>query len=303
MQAGARRVRITHPDKVLYPATGTTKAAVVDYYARVAGVLLPHLQDRPLTLQRYPAGVGGRSFFVKHAPRRRPEWVATVELASAASGREGRRVEHLLATEVATLVWLANLDVLELHVPMWRVEADPTHRVPDLMVFDLDPGPPAGLVQCCQVALRLRDALVSGWVGYPKTSGRAGLQVYVPLAPEQPWQQVHGYARDLAQRLEREGGLVVSRMRKDLRAGKVLIDWSQNNPAKTTVAVYSLRGGPEPTVSTPVSWAEVRRCARSGDPGLLRFGPEQVLARVAARGDLFAGASRRGTAVVPEHGG
>jgi len=194
--------------------------------------------------------------------------------------------------DLPTLVWAANLAALEFHVPMWKVNprarsAATKTRNPDLLVFDLDPGPPATIVQCCEVAQHVRDVLdADGLSGYPKTSGSKGLQLYVPLDAKRPWEDVHAYARELAQRLEKEHPeLVVWNMKKELRTGKVLVDWSQNNSAKTTIAVYSLRARPTPTVSTPVTWDEVEACA---DPGDLRFTSADVLTRVADVGDLFA---------------
>lgn len=282
-----RQLTLSNLDKVLYPATGFTKGEVLDYYSRVAPALLPHVQSRPLTFKRYPEGVEGEFFFAKNAPSHTPDWVRTVELPSPGSTKRRDTVNYPVMCDLPTLVWAANLAALELHVPMWRVNEDGAACNPDLMVFDLDPGPPATIVECCAVACHVREVLdADGLASYPKTSGSKGLQLYVPLDGRAPWQQVHGYARELAQRLEREHpDLVVWNMKKELRKGKVLVDWSQNNAAKTTVAVYSLRARPEPTVSTPVTWDEVESC---NDPEDLRFVSDEVLARVDELGDLFA---------------
>ncbi len=282
-----RRLTLSNLSKVLYPEAGFTKGEVIDYYTRVAPVLLPHVEGRPLTLKRYPDGVDGEVFFQKNAPAGTPDWVRTVPLPTPGS-RSRATTRFPVVCDLATLVWVANLASIELHVPMWRVGDDGEPLPPDLLVFDLDPGPPATIVECVDVAVHVREVLSQdGLQAYPKTSGSKGLQLYVPLDPVHPWQRTHAYARHLAVRLEREHpGLVVHNMKKELRTGKVLVDWSQNNAAKTTVAVYSLRARPEPTVSTPLTWDEVEACAHADD---LRFTSDEVLKRVAARGDLFAG--------------
>lgn len=287
---GGHRVALSNLDKVLYPESGTTKAAVLAYYAKVAAVMLPHLRDRPVTLRRIPDGATGPSFFEKNAPRGLPEWVRTASVPRRASGG-GPEIDYVLLCDVGSLVWAANLAALELHVPMWRARPGVhEYGLADLMVFDLDPGEGAGMVECCGVACWLRKALADdGYAAYPKTSGSKGLQVYVPLPTPVPGE----VSRDLAHRFAREAeralpGDVVSNMRKDLRAGKVLVDWSQNHPAKTTVAVYSLRARPRPTVSTPVHWEEVEACERAGDASRLVFECDDVLRRVASTGDLFA---------------
>jgi len=261
---------------------------VIDYYSRIAPTMLPHLRGRPLTQKRYPDGVDGKFFFEKNAPSHTPPWVRTVKLPSPGSTKNRTTVNYAVVEELATLVWAANLATLELHVPMWRVNRRGKPENPDLMVYDLDPGPPATIVECCEVAGHVRDALeADGLTAYPKTSGSKGLQLYVPLDGSTPWEQVHAYAKRLAVRLEEElPKLVVSDMSKSLRGGKVLIDWSQNNAAKTTIAVYSLRARELPTVSTPVTWAEVEACATPED---LRFSAADGLERVEADGDLFAG--------------
>jgi bifunctional non-homologous end joining protein LigD len=283
-----RTLSLSNLEKVLYPEVGFTKGEVIDYYTRIAPVLLPHLRGRALTFKRYPDGVDAQFFFAKNAPQGTPDWVRTVTLPSPGSTKKRETINYPVADDLPTLVWAANLAALELHVPMWRVDdGDDQPHNPDLMVFDLDPGAPATIVQCCEVACHVRDVLdADGLTAYPKTSGSKGLQLYVPLDEKASWQDVHAYARRLAQRLEKEQPqLVVWNMKKELRKGKVLVDWSQNNGAKTTVAVYSLRARPAPTVSTPVTWDEVETCRRADD---LRFTSDDVLARVAERGDLFA---------------
>ena len=287
VQVDGRQLTLSNLDKVLYPEVGFTKGEVIDYYTRVAPVLLPHVQDRPLTFKRYPEGVEGQFFFAKNAPSHTPEWVRTVELPSPGSTKNRDTINYPVMCDLPTLVWAANLAALELHVPMWRVNRQGKPRHPDTLVFDLDPGPPATIVECCEVAGHVRALLAEdGLTAYPKTSGSKGLQLYVPLDEKAPWEDVHGYARGVAQRLEKEHPkLVVWNMKKDLRGGKVLVDWSQNNAAKTTVAVYSLRARPAPTVSTPVTWDEVEACERAED---LRFTSADVLARVEKHGDLFA---------------
>jgi bifunctional non-homologous end joining protein LigD len=288
VQVDGRTLTLSNLDKVLYPSTGFTKGEVIDYYTRIAPVLLPHTRERPLTFKRYPDGVEGKFFFEKNAPSHAPEWVRRVRLPSPGSTKNRDTIDYAVLSDLPTLVWAANLAALELHVPMWTVTETGTPRNPDLLVFDLDPGPPATIVQCCEVALLVREALGSdgGLEAVPKTSGSKGLQLYVPLDGSSPWEDVHGYARALAQRLENDrADLVVWNMKKELRTGKVLVDWSQNNAAKTTVAVYSLRAREAPTVSTPVTWDEVEACRKPED---LRFTSSDVLARVDEYGDLFA---------------
>ncbi|WP_218566199.1 non-homologous end-joining DNA ligase [Vallicoccus soli] len=286
VEVAGRRLGLSNLDKVLYPATGFTKGEVIDYYARVAPVLLPHLAGRPATRKRYPDGVEGGSFFEKNAPRHTPDWVRTVRLPTPGSTTGREEIDFVVVEELATLVWLANLAALELHVPQWTVGPRGGARGADLLVLDLDPGAPATVVECCAVALLLREALAEdGLQAWAKTSGSKGLQLYVPVRPV-PWERTHAYARALAERLEAEhGGLVVSRMTKALRPGKVLIDWSQNNGSKTTVAPYSLRAREQHTASTPVTWDEVEACRAPED---LRFLAPDVLERVDRLGDLHA---------------
>jgi len=287
VQVDGRTLTLTNLDKVLYPEVGFTKGEVIDYYTRIAPVLLPHLAARALTFKRYPDGVDGQFFFAKNAPQGTPDWVRKVTLASPGSTKNRDTIDYPVADDLPTLVWAANLAALELHVPMWRVDGRGRPRHPDLMVFDLDPGPPATIVECCEVACHVRDVLTEdGLAAYAKTSGSKGLQLYVPLDATSPWEDVHAYARRLAERLEKEQPkLVVWNMKKELRKGKVLVDWSQNNAAKTTIAVYSLRARPAPTASTPMTWDEVERCERADD---LRFTSDETLARVDELGDLFA---------------
>lgn len=279
------KLALTNLDKVLYPETGFTKGEVIDYYARVAPVLLPHLAARPISFKRFPDGVEGEGFFAKNAPRGTPEWVRTVRLPAPGSGKDRETLDYVVIEDLPTLVWAANLAALELHVPQWTVGPRGGVHPPDLLVLDLDPGAPASIVDCARVACLLRDLLVAdGLEACPKTSGSKGMQVYAPVAPASE-ERTSAYARELAQRLEKEHrDLVVSRMAKELRSGKVLVDWSQNNVAKTTVAPYSLRARPEQTVSTPVTWDEVEACRKPDD---LHFLTEEVLARLDKHGDLF----------------
>jgi bifunctional non-homologous end joining protein LigD len=290
VEVGGRRLTLANLGKVLYPASGTTKAEVIDYYTRIAEVALPHLAGRPLTARRYPDGVDGTTFFGKNAPAHTPAWIRRVRLPSPGSTRDRQTIDYLVVEEVATLVWLANLAALELHVPMWRVGEDDRPAPPDLLVVDLDPGAPAGLVECATVAGWAREALAEdGLTALPKTSGGKGLQLYAALPGDAPWQEIHAYAKRLAERLEGEHpDLVVSRMAKNLRPGKVLVDWSQNNAAKTTVAAYSLRAQPLPTASTPLRWAEVEAVTRTGAGEAVRYLAADALRRVAESGDLFA---------------
>ncbi|MFA9269552.1 MAG: DNA ligase D [Baekduiaceae bacterium] len=286
VRVGERELKVTNLEKVLYPATGFAKRDVIAYLVDVAPVLLPHLERRPLTRKRYPDGVEGKAFFEKQAPSHTPEWVDTLAVPSSRRGT----VDYVLADDLPTLVWLGNLAALELHTALHRAEHQDT---PDTVVFDLDPGPPATIVECCRVALLLQGMLEGlGLQTVAKTSGSKGLQVYLPLnAGEATYGQTKPLARTIAEVLEQaEPDLVVSRMTKTLRPGKVLIDWSQNDPHKTTVSVYSLRARERPTVSTPVTWEEVRACAEGGDPELLVFTARDVVARVAEQGDLFADA-------------
>jgi bifunctional non-homologous end joining protein LigD len=281
-----RQLPLTNLEKVLYPDVGFTKAQVIDYYTRIAPVLLPHLRDRALTRKRYPDGVEGQVFFEKNAPRGTPEWVRTERLPSPGSSKGRETIDYAVVDDLATLVWTANLASLELHTHLWRV-VDGGQAAPDMVVFDLDPGEPATIVECCEVAQLLRPLLqADGLEPLAKTSGSKGLQLYARADGFSSAAETSTYAKGLAQRLEREHSeLVVHRMTKALRPGKVLVDWSQNSAAKTTVSVYSLRARSQPSVSTPVTWDEVEGCSSPGD---LAFVSDDVLARVGEHGDLFA---------------
>jgi bifunctional non-homologous end joining protein LigD len=278
-----KHLSLTNLDKVLYPATGFTKGQVIDYYARIAPVLLPHLTGRPLTLKRYPEGVDEEYFFEKNATKHRPDWVKTAPIWSEGNQRD---VNYILANDLPTLVWIANLAGIELH-PSLSLAKD--MLCPRSMVFDLDPGAPADIVQCCQVGIWLRDIFQHfGLQSFPKTSGSKGLQIYVPLNSPTSYDVTKPFAHALARLLENEHrALVVSDMKKELRVGKVFVDWSQNDDHKTTVSVYSLRAREHPTVSTPVKWAEVEQALKKKDADLLVFEAGQVLDRVQKMGDLF----------------
>jgi bifunctional non-homologous end joining protein LigD len=279
-----RQLTLSNLHKVLYPDTGFTKGEVIDYYTRVTPTLLPHLADRPLTVKRYPNGVDEHFFFEKNASRGTPDWVRTVNLPVPGSTKNRETIDYIVVEELATMVWLANLAALELHVPQWRVPRRARKPRTDIVVFDLDPGPPATITECAQVAVWLREVLAAdGFTAFAKTSGSKGMQLSVPVKTEDPGLPSK-YAHQLAKRLEAEHAeLVVSRMAKALRPNKVLVDWSQNNPAKTTVAPYSLRARPQPTVSTPLTWDEVE----AGTD--LVFTTADVLDRLAEHGDLYAG--------------
>jgi bifunctional non-homologous end joining protein LigD len=283
IEVQGRHLKLSNLEKVLYPATGFTKKDVIDYYARIAPALLPHLNGRALTRKRYPDGVEGEPFFEKNAPMHKPDWVKTVAVWS---GRNRRNVNYVLADDLATLMWLANLAALELH-PSLALAKD--IECPTEMVFDLDPGPPANIVQCCQVALWLREIFEHfGLQSFPKTSGSKGLQIYVPLNTPTTFDATKLFSHALAQLLEHDHrDLVLSEMSKQARTGKVFVDWSQNDEHKTTIAVYSLRAREQPTVSTPVSWEEVERTLKKKDAGILVFEAKQVIARFEKMGDLF----------------
>jgi bifunctional non-homologous end joining protein LigD len=284
IELDGRTLKLTNLDKVLYPQTCFTKGDLIDYYATIAPVLLPHLGGRPLTLKRYPDGVEGKHFYEKHCPKHRPEWVRTTPLWSESNKRE---VDYCLCQDLPTLVWIANLAAIELHPLLARADAIDRPRA---LVFDLDPGEPAGIVECCEVGLQLRDMFTElGLQGFVKTSGSKGLQVYVPLCDDATYEQTKPFAHAVADLLQqRHPELILSRMAKARRRGKVFVDWSQNDEHKTTVSVYSLRATAGPQVSTPVSWSEVEECSATGKPALLTFHVEQVLRRVTERGDLFA---------------
>jgi bifunctional non-homologous end joining protein LigD len=283
LNVGGRTLAVTNLDKVLYPETDFTKGDLIDYYIRVSPVLLPHLRDRPITLKRYPDGVDGPYFYEKKCPSHRPSWVRTARVPKS----EGGEINYCVLNDLPTLVWAANLADLELHTFLHKA---PAIGRPTALAFDLDPGPPADIVTCCQVGLWLKstfDAL--GMECFAKTSGSKGLQVYVPLNTPSTYKRTKAFARTLAGFLERQfPETVVSKMQKSLRTGKVLVDWSQNDDHKTTVNVYSLRAKQRPTVSTPVTWDEVDRTLKKGDSALLTFECEEVIRRIAERNDLFA---------------
>jgi len=278
-----KKLAVSNLDKVLYPKAGFTKGQVIDYYIRIAPVLLPHLRDRPLTMKRYPNGVDAEFFYEKNCPSHRPKWVKTAKVWSEGNNRI---MQYCLAQDLPTLVWAANLADLELHTSLAKKKdvARPT-----MMVFDLDPGAPADIVQCCQVGLWLRDLLSKMKLkSFAKTSGSKGLQVYAPLNTPVGFDQTKDLSRALAQHLEGEHpNLVTSNMSKVVRKGKVFVDWSQNDEHKTTICVYSLRAKEEPTVSTPVSWDEVENCLKKKKADLLRFRSDKTLARVEKMGDIF----------------
>ncbi|MFZ0769808.1 MAG: non-homologous end-joining DNA ligase [Candidatus Sulfotelmatobacter sp.] len=284
IEVQGKQLKLSNLEKVLYPATGFTKQQVIDYYVRIAPAMLPHLAGRALTRKRYPNGVDEEFFYEKNAPQHRPDWVKTAPIWS---GSNRRTIHYILANDLATLVWLANLAAVELH-PSLALAVDIT--CPTMMVFDLDPGPPATIVQCCQVGLWLREVFEHfGLQSFPKTSGSKGLQIYVPLNTPISYESTKTFSHALAHLLEHDHPeMVVSDMKKQVRTGKVFVDWSQNDEHKTTVAVYSLRARERPTVSTPVTWEEVERALKKKDASLLVFEARQVVARLEKMGDLFA---------------
>lgn len=293
VEVDSRRLELSNLDKVLYPEAGFTKAQVIDYYTRIAPVMLPHLAGRPLTLRRFPNGAGKPGFYEKQCPAHRPDWVATASVHARGVGRFGERrreardIDFCLVEDRPTLVWLANLACLELHVLLARA---PAIEQPTAVVLDLDPGPPAAVRECARVALLLREALDAlGLEALVKSSGSKGLQLYVPLNRPAGYAQTKEFARALARLLEQEHpDLVVSRMRKELRPGKVYVDWQQNEDFKTTVCAYSLRARERPTASTPLRWEEVE--AGCEDPDALVFEADATLERAERHGDLFAAA-------------
>lgn len=294
-----RELQLSNLEKPLFP-TGFTKRDMLDYYARIAPAMLPHLQDRPVTVKRFPNGIDNQGFIEKNVPKHAPDWIRTMTMARKGVDRWGRKTEadtgrdtteFVLVDELATLMWLVNLAAVEFHTPMWRAGKNNEPKRPDLLVFDLDPGPPAAISECCQVALRLRErAAEDGIEVTAKTSGSKGLQLYAKIAGARgAADDSNAYAHELARALENDDpDRVVSRMAKDLRTGRVFIDWSQNNPAKTTVSPYSLRAIDGPSVSTPITWDEVAEAADGNGSPLPRFTPSDVLDRVERLGDLFA---------------
>jgi bifunctional non-homologous end joining protein LigD len=284
VEIGGRRLKLTNLEKVFYPATGFTKGQMIDYYARIAPVLVPHLTNKPLTLKRYPNGVNQEPFFEKNATKHRPDWVKTAPVWSEGNQRD---VNYILCNDLSTLIWVANLASIELH-PSLSLADD--ILCPRSIVFDLDPGPPANIIQCCQVALWLRAIFEHfGLESFPKTSGSKGMQIYLPLNTHTSYDETKPFAHALARLLENEHrDLVVSDMKKAIRTNKVFVDWSQNDDHKTTVSVYSLRARERPTVSTPITWEEAERALKKKDASLLVFETHQTLARIEKLGDLFA---------------
>ena len=286
VEVDGRELKLTNLDKVLYPQAGFTKGEVVDYYAKVAAAIVPHLSGRAVTLRRFPEGVDDldAAFFEKRCPKHRPKWVRT---ARVEAGPHAGKIDFCVCDSLPTLIWMAQLAAIELH-PSLSLSRAP--KRPTVLAFDLDPGPPADIVDCCRVGLRLRDLFGHFDVQcFPKTSGSKGLQVYVPLNREVYYEQTKPFAKAIAQLLEKQTpDRVVSKMKKVEREGKVFVDWSQNHQRKTTIAVYSLRARERPTVSTPVTWEEVEQVADGGDSTSLVFEAGAVLERVEQHGDLFA---------------
>ena len=283
VEVEGQKLKLTNLDKVLYPAAGFTKGQVVDFYARIAPALLPHLVGRALTMKRYPEGVDHEYFFEKNAPMHRPDWVKTTPIWSEGNHRT---VHYILANDLPTLVWIANLASIELH-PSLSLATD--IATPTMIVFDLDPGPPANIIQCAQVGLWVRDIFNHfGLQSFPKTSGSKGMQIYIPLNTKISYEQTKSFAHAIARLLEHEHpDLVVSDMKKAVRTNKVFVDWSQNDAHKTTISVYSLRAREHPTVSTPITWEEVEQALKKKDANRLVFEAKDVLARVKKMGDLF----------------
>ncbi len=279
-----RKLKLTNLEKVLYPESGFTKGEVIDYYARIAPVMVPHVKRRPMTLKRYPEGVDAGHFYEKRCPKHRPKWVGTTPIYV---GRRQGEIDFCVCNDRATLVWMAQLASIELHPSLSR---STTMERPTVLAFDLDPGEPATVIECARVALRLRDLFGDlGVECFPKGSGSKGIQVYVPLNGRATYEQTKPYARAVARLLEKRFPReVVSKQNKDLRRGKVLVDWSQNDEKKTTVAVYSLRARERPTASAPLTWDEITDAADSGKPEGLYFEAGELLERVEDRGDLFA---------------
>jgi len=288
-----RDLELSNLDKVMYPAAGFTKGEVIDYYTRIAPVILPHLTDRAVTRIRYPNGVEGAHFFEKNKPGGTPSWVRLATLPVPGSTKSRETIDFVVVDDLPTLVWLANLAALELHTPQWKIGADP-----DLMVVDLDPGAPAALRECCAVAVLMRDRLAAdGISAYPKTSGKKGMQLCCPISGTQDAEVVSGYAKRVAEELARMvPGSITARMAKAVRPGKVFIDWSQNNAAKTTVTPYSLRAQEIPTASTPLTWDEVEAVATGAEPPR-QYRAGEVLERVEEHGDLLIDLLRPGPAL------
>lgn len=276
-----KKIDVTNLNKVFYPKTGFTKGEVIDYYVKISPVLLPHLKNRPISLKRYPNGVEGFFFYEKRCPEHRPKWMTTIKVDKS----EGGEINYCAMNSLPALIWAANLADLELHTFLHKA---PAIKRPTAIAFDLDPGPPADIVLCCQVGLWIKaifDAL--GMESFPKTSGSKGLQVYVPLNTPVTYERTKAFAHAIAELLEKQSPQhVTSQKKKSLRGGKVFVDWSQNDDKKTTANVYSLRAKDHPTVSTPVTWEEVQKAWKKKKP--LSFETVDVLKRVEKMGDLFA---------------
>ncbi len=283
VQVEDKELKLSNLEKVLYPQAGFTKGDVIDYYTKVAPVLLPHLRNRPLTLKRYPNGVEDEFFYEKQCPKFRPKWMKTIPIRSE---RQNKTIDFCSIDDLPSLVWVANLADLELHTSL---SSGPDLDRPTAAAFDLDPGPSASIVECCTVALALRKMFDDlGLQAFPKTSGSKGMQVYLPLNSSDTYEQSKSFAHAVAEVMEQQmPNLVVSDMKKELRKGKVLIDWSQNDFFKTTVCVYSLRAKDTPTVSTPITWDEVAATEKSRRPDDLKFSFAGALERVGKQGDLF----------------
>ncbi len=283
VEIAGKRLSLSNLEKDLYPTCGFTKAHVLEYYRRLAPCILPHLNGRALTLKRYPDGVGGEFFFEKRCPPHSPAWVRTADLLRD----DGERVTVCLVNDLATLIWVENLASLELHVPLARAGSPGT---PDAMVFDLDPGEGADILDCARVALILRDILSRLRLeSFVKTSGQKGLHVYVPLnRPETTFDETKGFSRAVAVSLQKNyPDLVTARMAKEQRTGRVFINWEQNDPSKTMICVYSLRAREEPTVSFPLTWVELESLERQGDPARFVIGPTEAVHRAETVGNLF----------------
>jgi bifunctional non-homologous end joining protein LigD len=286
VEVEGRELKLTNLDKVLYPKVGFTKGEVVDYYAKVGPAMVPHLNGRAVTLRRFPEGVDDldSAFFEKRCPKHRPKWVKT---ASVRAGPNAGQIDFCVCDSLPTLIWMAQLAALELH-PSLSLSRAPTR--PTVLAFDLDPGPPADVIDCCHVAVRLRDLFGHfGLQSFPKTSGSKGMQVYLPLNVKTSYDETKPFAKAIAQLLEKQTpDRVVSKMKKVEREGKIFVDWSQNHRSKTTIAVYSMRARERPTVSTPITWDEVESARESGDASDLVFETSDVLERIDRHGDLFA---------------
>ena len=287
VEVDGKELRLTNLDKVLYPETGFTKGEMVDYYAKVAPAIVPHLGGRAVTLRRFPEGVDDldSAFFEKRCPKHRPKWVKT---AKVQAGPRAGVIEFCVCDSLPTLVWMAQLAAIELHPSLSRSRAP---KRPTVLAFDLDPGPPADVVDCSRVALRLREVLGQlGLESFVKTSGSKGMQLYVPLNTKATYEETRPFAQAIAQIIAKQDpeNILAKMGKKTDRSGKVFIDWYQNNERKTTISVYSLRARERPTVSTPVAWEEVEAAAGSGDGSQLVFEANDVLERIDKHGDLFA---------------